>query len=113
MIFCCPVDIRRLEVPLGNREYYISQRFCFILLGYPAQEDEAELLSQALRLSLADQGKPPSGSAASSSAAAARPASRLVPRSEYMPASVAAMTDECALACLPKGRCSNTGRLRS
>ncbi|CAL8472078.1 g11620 [Coccomyxa elongata] len=66
------------------------------------QEDEAELLSQALRLSLADQTNPPgapveNGSTSSaSSSGAARPASRLVPRSEYVPQSVAAMTDEDA-----------------
>lgn len=71
------------------------------------QEDEAELLSQALRLSLADQNNPPgapveNGSTLSaSSSGAARPASRLVPRSEYVPQSVAAMTDECAPSCLP------------
>ncbi|EIE23571.1 alpha/beta-hydrolase [Coccomyxa subellipsoidea C-169] len=80
------------EAAARKEEEHASERLRWQLM----QEDEAELLSQALRLSLADQGKPPSGSAASSSATAARPASRHVPRSEYMPASVAAMTDEDA-----------------
>lgn len=61
------------------------------------QEDEAELLSQALRLSMTDHDQPLSRSANQGAApSAARPASELMPRDKYVPKSVAAMSDECA-----------------